>query len=64
MTEASAKAAISVRETLDEANADAVRLMVDELDDHQVIRIYEVSGGAGFVADLAAEQMRKRNLDF
>lgn len=50
--------------TLDEANADAVRVMVDELDDAAVIRIYDMTGGAGFVADLAAEQMQRRNLDY
>lgn len=50
--------------TLDEANASAVRVMVDELDDASVIRIYDMTGGMGFVADLAAEQMRVRDLDY
>ncbi|MDR6790130.1 hypothetical protein J2Y58_003510 [Sphingomonas sp. BE138] len=49
---------------LDEANAEAVRVMVSELSDKQVIRVYDMSGGMGYVADLAAEQMQRRNLDY
>ena len=50
--------------TLDAANADAVRTMVANLSDEDVARIYELTGGAGFVADLAAAQMEQRNLDY
>lgn len=49
---------------LDEANAAAVRQMVEWLDDKAVIRIYDLSGGCGPVADLAAAQMEQRNLDY
>lgn len=49
---------------LDEANAAAVRQMVEWLDDKAVIRIYDISGGYGRVADLAAAQMEQRNLDY
>ena len=49
---------------LDPPNFRAVTLMVERLDDHGVIEIYAAAEGAGPVADLAAEQMRKRELDF
>ena len=49
---------------LDPANLRAVALMVEWLDDKVVIEIYEAAEGAGPVADLAAEQMRVRDLDF
>lgn len=49
---------------LDEANAEAVRVMVSELSDKQVIRVYDMSRGMGYVADLAAGQMQRRNLDY
>ncbi|MGW8138439.1 hypothetical protein [Sphingomonas sp. OV641] len=49
---------------LDPANLRAVALMVEWLDDKAVIEIYEAAEGAGPVADLAAEQMRVRDLDF
>ncbi|MDG2514770.1 MULTISPECIES: hypothetical protein [Sphingomonadaceae] len=50
--------------TLDADNANAVRTMVANLSDEDVVRIYEMTGGAGLVADLAATQMEKRNLDY
>jgi hypothetical protein len=49
---------------LDQDNATAVRLMVERLPDHQVIEIYSLTGGTGPVADLAADQMERRNLDY
>ncbi|MCB8828276.1 hypothetical protein LJD47_25025 [Escherichia coli] len=49
---------------LDPANLRAVALMVEWLDDKAVIEIHEAAEGAGPVADLAAEQMRARDLDF
>ena len=54
----------SVGDVLDPANLRAVALMVEWLDDKAVIEIYEAAEGAGPVADLAAEQMRVRDLDF
>jgi hypothetical protein len=49
---------------LDEANAAAVRLMVERLADHDVIEVFNLTGGLGPVADLAAEQMKIRELDY
>ena len=49
---------------LDKANASAVRQMVEWLDDKAVIKVFELAGGEGAIADLAAAQMEKRNLDF
>jgi hypothetical protein len=49
---------------LDQANAGAVRQMVEWLDDKAVIKVFELAGGEGPIADLAAAQMEKRNLDF
>ena len=48
---------------LDEANAGAVALMLDKLEDHDVTVIYEAVGGVGPIADLAAEAMKTRNID-
>ena len=48
---------------LDQANAGAVRQMVEWLDDEAVIKVLELAGGEGAIADLAAAQMEKRNLD-
>ena len=48
---------------LDEANARAVALMLDKLEDHDVTVIYEAVGGVGPIADLAAEAMKNRNID-
>ncbi|WP_172839749.1 hypothetical protein [Sphingomonas sp. LK11] len=48
---------------LDEANARAVTLMLDKLEDHDVTVIYEAVGGVGPIADLAAEAMKTRNID-
>lgn len=48
---------------LDEANARAVALMLDKLEDHDVTVIYEAVGGVGPIADLAAEAMKTRNID-
>lgn len=49
---------------LDQANAGAVRQMVDWLDDEAVIKVFELAGGEGEIANLAAAQMEKRNLDY
>ena len=49
---------------LDLANWSAVQAMVERLGDRAVIAIYELAEGAGPVADLAAAQMEKRNLDY
>lgn len=49
---------------LDPANLRALALMVERLGDKAVIEIFEAAEGAGPVADLAAEQMRIRDLDF
>ena len=48
---------------LDEANARAVALMLDKLQDHDVTVIYEAVGGVGPIADLAAQAMQARNID-
>jgi len=48
---------------LDEANTRAVALMLDKLEDHDVTVIYEAVGGVGPIADLAADAMKKRNID-
>lgn len=48
---------------LDEANARAVALMLDKLEDHDVTVIYEAVGGMGLIADFAAEAMKTRNID-
>ena len=48
---------------LSEANARAVALMLGELEDHDVTVVYETVGGVGPIADLAAEAMKKRNID-
>ena len=48
---------------LDEANARAVALMLDKLEDHDVTVIYETVGGVGPIADLAADAMKNRNID-
>lgn len=57
---------IKVAETLalDGANARAVRWMVERLSDAEVLAVYELSEGEGAIADLAADQMQVRNLDF
>lgn len=48
---------------LDEANAKAVALMLDNLEDHDVTEVYEKVGGVGPIADLAARAMKTRNID-
>lgn len=48
---------------LDEANARAVALMLDRLEDHAVTEVYETVGGVGPIGDLAALAMRNRNID-
>lgn len=48
---------------LDEANARAVAMMLDKLEDHDVTVIYEAVGGVGPIADLAAQAMKTRNID-
>jgi hypothetical protein len=48
---------------LNEANARAVALMLEKLEDHDVTVVYEAVGGVGPIADLATEAMKKRNID-
>lgn len=48
---------------LGEADARAVALMLDKLEDHDVTVIYEKVGGVGPIGDLAAEAMKNRNID-
>ena len=48
---------------LDEADARAVALMLDKLEDHDVTVIYETVGGVGPIGDLAAEAMKNRKID-
>ena len=48
---------------LDEANARAVALMLDKLEDHDVTVIYEAVGGIGPIADIPADAMTNRNID-
>jgi len=48
---------------LDEANAKAVALMLDKVEDHDVTEVYETVGGVGPIADLAAQAMKTRNID-
>ncbi|MGW8281523.1 hypothetical protein ACWGK7_18780 (plasmid) [Sphingomonas aurantiaca] len=52
-----------INTVLDEANARAVALMLDKLEDHDVTVIYESVGGVGPIADLAADAMKTRNID-
>lgn len=49
---------------LTDLDATAVRFMVEHLDDQGVLEVFELSGGEGPLADLAAEQMERRNLDY
>lgn len=48
---------------LDKANARAVALMLEKLEDHDITVVYEEVGGVGPIADLAAEAMKARNID-
>lgn len=49
---------------LDEAHVAAVRLMARKLADHDVIEVYQAACGQGSIAELAAEPMQSRRLDF
>lgn len=49
---------------LDQANAGALRQMIEWLNDKAVIKVFELTGGEGPIADLAAAQMEKRDLDY
>ena len=49
---------------LDQASADALRLLVEQASDEVIIKVYDASGGTGPLADLAADQMQVRNLDY
>ncbi|RSV19058.1 hypothetical protein [Sphingomonas sp. ABOLH] len=51
-----------IKTVLDEANTQAVALMLGTLDDDDVTLIYEIVGGVGPIADLAVEAMKKRNI--
>lgn len=48
---------------LDDATANAIRLMLSKLDDHDVTTVFEMVGGTGPIGDLAAEAMNDRNID-
>ncbi len=37
--------------------------MLDKLEDHDITEIYEIVGGVGPVADLAAGAMKTRDID-
>jgi hypothetical protein len=47
----------------DEASTSAVKLMLPQLDDHDVTVVFEMVGGVGSIGDLAAEAMKDRNID-
>lgn len=49
---------------LDEASARAVRMMLENLADHDVTQVYDAVGGAGPIGDLAAEAMQAREIDY
>ena len=49
---------------LDQANSDALRLLVEQASDEVIIKVYDATGGMGPIADLAADQMQVRNLDY
>jgi hypothetical protein len=48
---------------LDDASVATVRFMLDKLPDHDVAEAYEVTGGEGPIADLAAEAICARNIN-
>lgn len=52
-----------IKTGLDEANAWAVALMLEKIEDYDVTVIYEAVGGIGPIADLAAQAMQARNID-
>lgn len=56
-------ASADTKTVLDEANAKAVALVLDKLEDHDVTEVYETVGGVGPIADLAAQAMKTRNID-
>ena len=43
---------------------EAARSMIETLSDAEVIALYDLTGGEGDLADLAAAQMELRNLDY
>lgn len=48
---------------LDDASANAIRLMLSKLGEHDVATVFEMVGGSGPIGDLAAEAMKDRNMD-
>ncbi|WP_298810385.1 hypothetical protein [uncultured Sphingomonas sp.] len=48
---------------LDDASANAIRLMLSKLEEHDVAAVFEMVGGTGPIGDLAAEAMKDRNMD-
>ncbi len=49
---------------LDEAHVAGARLMVRKLANHDVVEVYQPGCGQGAIAELAAEPMQSRRLDF
>ena len=48
---------------LDHVAAEAVRMMLSKMTDHDVTVVFQIVGGAGPIGDLAAEAMQIRNID-
>ena len=49
---------------LDQASTDSVRLVIEQASDGVILRVFEMTGGLGPLADLAANEMETRNLDY
>jgi len=56
-------ASAETKTVLGEANAKAVALMLDKLEDLDVTEVYETVDGVRPIADLAAQAMKTRNID-
>ncbi len=46
------------------ADVEAARSVIETLSDAEIIELYDLTGGEGDLADLAAAQMEVRNLDY
>lgn len=49
---------------LDEASSGALRFLVEQAPDDVILKVYDMTGGMGPLAELAAPQMETRNLDY
>ena len=49
---------------LDQASTDSVRLVIEQASDDVILRVFEMTGGLGPFADLAATEMETCNLDY